>query len=84
MEKEVKIMISDETEAHPVAMLVQIASKYDSTVYMEVPGKKVNAKSIMGMMSLELKKGGMITVLADGPDEAEAVEGIEAFLSGAK
>ena len=84
MEKEVRIMISDETEAHPVDMLVQIASKYDSTVYMEVPGKKVNAKSIMGMMSLELKKGGLITVLAEGPDEAEAVEGIEAFLSGVK
>ena len=67
-----------------VTLIRRSESKYDSTVYMEVPGKKVNAKSIMGMMSLELKKGGLITVLAEGPDEAEAVEGIEAFLSGDK
>lgn len=84
MEKEVKVMISDETEAHPIAMLVQIASKYDSSVYIEVVGKKVNAKSIMGMMSLNLKKGESVTVVASGTDEEDAVKGIEEFLSGNK
>ncbi|MCR4787539.1 MAG: HPr family phosphocarrier protein [Lachnospiraceae bacterium] len=84
MEKEVMIRITDETEAHPAAMLVQIASRYDSSVYMETTGKKVNAKSIMGMMSLDLKQGKTIVVSAEGPDEEDAVKGIEDFLAGNK
>ena len=63
-------------------MLVQVASRYDSTVYLETCGKKVNAKSIMGMMSLGLDLGEEVTVIADGADEAAAVENIEKYLKG--
>ena len=66
----------------PVAFLVQEASKYDSTIFIQVEGKKVNAKSMMGMMSLGLNEGEELEVVADGVDEKEAVAGIEAFLSG--
>ena len=55
--KAVKIQLSGGLEARPVAMLVQVASQHDSTVYLESEGKKVNAKSIMGMMSLGLDSG---------------------------
>lgn len=78
--KAMKIQLDGGLEARPVAMLVQIASQYDSTIYIEADGKKVNAKSIMGMMSLRLQKGENITVVAEGKDEAEAAAGVENFL----
>lgn len=82
MEKEVTIRLTGELEARPIALLVQVASKYDSVIYLETAGKKVNAKSIMGMMSMSLKNGDKVTVRAEGTDEVKAVEGIENYLSG--
>ena len=79
--KAVKIQLSGGLEARPVAMLVQVASQHDSTVYLESEGKKVNAKSIMGMMSLGLDSGELVTVIADGPDEKEAVEALIELIS---
>lgn len=80
MEKTVKIQVPLGLEARPIAMLVQIASQFDSTVYLQTAGKKVNAKSIMGMMSLSLRTGDEITVLAEGPDEDNAVQSMEDYL----
>lgn len=80
--KVVEIKLQNGLEARPVAMLVQVASRYDSTVYLETCGKKVNAKSIMGMMSLGLDLGEEVTVIADGADEAAAVDNIEKYLTG--
>lgn len=80
--KEITIRLENGLEARPVAMLVQVASKYDSSVYLEAGEKRVNAKSIMGMMSLGLAKGGELTVITDGSDESAAVEHIERFLNG--
>lgn len=82
IQKSIKIQLSNGLEARPVAMLVQVASQYDSTVYMEAEGKKVNAKSIMGMMTLGLAAGEAVVVEADGADEKEAIAGIEKYLSG--
>lgn len=80
--KVVEIKLQNGLEARPVAMLVQVASKYDSTVYLESAGKKVNAKSIMGMMSLGLDSGETVVVVAEGADEEVAVEDIEKYLCG--
>lgn len=80
----VRIQLNGGLEARPVAMLVQVASQHDSTVYLESEGKKVNAKSIMGMMSLGLDSGEMVTVIADGPDEEVAVEDIAKYLCSGK
>ena len=68
-------------EARPIAHLVQEASQYSSKVYIELDEKKINAKSIMGMMSLKLTKGTNLVVVADGEDESNAIEGVEAFLA---
>ena len=82
IQKNIKIKLSGGLEARPVAVLVQVASQYDSTVYLQIDNKKVNAKSIMGMMSLGLNSGEDVTVLVDGADEKEALESIEKYLSG--
>ena len=80
--KAVRIQLSSGLEARPVAMLVQVASQHDSTVYLESEGRRVNAKSIMGMTSLGLDTGEMVTVIADGPDEETAVDDIAKYLCG--
>lgn len=80
--KEIVIQLSSGLEARPVAMLVQVASQYDSSVYIDTDSKHVNAKSIMGMMSLGLDAGQTVTVICDGADEEAAVAGVEAYLSG--
>ena len=80
--KTVEIKLQNGLEARPVAMLVQVASKYDSSVYLEAGEKRVNAKSIMGMMSLGLDTGEKVNVIVDGADEAAALEDIEKYLSG--
>lgn len=82
IQRSMTIQLTSGLEARPVAVLVQKASQYDSTVYIQAEGKKVNAKSIMGMMSLGLNMGEEVTVIADGKDEFDAVESIEAYLSG--
>lgn len=81
-QKSMQIQLANGLEARPVAVLVQKASMFDSKIYLETEGKKVNAKSIMGMMSLGLNMGNEVTVVADGSDEAAAVEALEKFLSG--
>ena len=67
-------------EARPIAMLVQKASQFASTVHIEVGTKKVNAKSIMGMMSLSVCGGDEIVVVTDGADEEAAANEIESYL----
>ncbi len=81
--KPVTIQNNMDMEDRPIAHLVQEASQYSSQVFIEIDNKKINAKSIMGMMSLKLQKGESITVVADGRDENEAVAGIEDFLVAA-
>ena len=80
MTKKMTIKIPTGLEARPVAVLVQVASRYDSSIYIECEDKKVNAKSIMGMMSLKLQKGEDVTIVADGQDEDAAVSGVATFL----
>ena len=82
--KPITIQLSEGLDARPIALLVQEASQYSSTVYIEVADKQVNAKSIMGMMSLRLTPGEEITVVANGADEEEAAKGIETFLVNVK
>ena len=73
--------IASGLEARPVAMLVQVASQYDSEIYIMRDNKKVNAKSIMGMMTLGLDMGDSIEVSTNGTDEEKAMEAIVEYLS---
>ncbi|MGN0370365.1 MAG: HPr family phosphocarrier protein [Butyrivibrio sp.] len=79
--KTIKIQIPTGLEARPVAVFVQVASQFESSIYVEVDNKKVNAKSIMGMMTLGLNMGEEVTVTASGADEEAAMADIEKYLS---
>ena len=83
IKRQVEIVFPNEMEARPIALLVQVASQYESSIYIKYEDKSVNAKSIMGIMSLSLTTGDKITLVADGVDEEEAVKGIEEYLTNA-
>ena len=82
IKKPITINLSTGLEARPVAQLVQVASQFNSEIYVEIGKKRVNAKSIMGMMTLGLNYGDSIVVSANGTDEEEAMKEIEKYLSG--
>ena len=79
--KRMEIKIPTGLDPSTIALFIQTASQYDSRVYVEVENKKVNAKSIMGMMGLGLYQIDQLTVVADGVDEQEAVSQIENYLT---
>ena len=81
VKKAITIGLASGLEARPVAMLVQIASQYDSLLYVESETARVNAKRIMGMMTLGLDVGETVVVSADGSDEEKAIAEIEQYLS---
>lgn len=84
IKKNINIGIQTGLDARPTAMLVQIASQYESAIHIISKDSKYNAKSIMGMMTLGLKAGEEITIIADGTDEDAAVENIEKYLMQGK
>ncbi|MCI9490779.1 HPr family phosphocarrier protein [Lachnospiraceae bacterium 48-42] len=81
VKRSVTIQSELDMNSRPVAHLVQEASQYSSRVRIEMENKQINAKSIMGMMSLNLGKGTTFTVVADGEDEEKAVNGVEEFFA---
>ena len=78
--KRIQIRLEHGLEARPVALLVQEASKYDSIIYIQSGDKRVNAKSIMGIMGLGLDPGKTVTIEVTGEDEEEAITAISEFL----
>ncbi|MDD6201514.1 MAG: HPr family phosphocarrier protein [Lachnospiraceae bacterium] len=80
--REIEIRLENGLEPRPVALLINIANRFESNIYLESGNKKVNAKSIMGMMSLGLDTGEKVTAFVEGKDEEEAIEEIEKYLSG--
>lgn len=81
IKKPMTIQISNGLEARPVAILVQVASQYESKIQVENGDRRVNAKSIMGMMTLGLNVGESVTISAEGADEEAAIAGIEKYLT---
>lgn len=73
VEKQVEVQLKSGLQARQAALFVQEANRYSSDVYLEKGNKKVNAKSIMGIMSLAVSKGTNVTISADGADEEVAV-----------
>ena len=67
-------------DGRPIALLVQKASQYASKVYIQVGEKNINAKSIMGMMTLALGSADNVTVEAEGSDEEAAAKAIVDYL----
>ncbi len=82
IKKNVKIQLDSGLDVEPVAMLVQVANRYSSQIYIRNDKHRFNAKSIMGMMTLCTEKAAELEIMADGADEEEAVAQIEQYLSG--
>lgn len=77
---EVKLEFKNGLEARAAALFVQLASKFESHILVVVNEKQINAKSIMGMMSLGCLRGESIQLIAEGHDEEEAVKALAEFL----
>ena len=78
--KDITIEIQQNMDTSPVAKCVQVASQFESKIYVEYETKKVNAKSIMGMMALGAASGDTVKISADGEDEIQAVDTIVKYL----
>jgi len=83
MKKQIVVAaISSGKEERPVAELVHLAGTFTSNIYLETENKMINAKSIMGMMTMDLLSGIQVTISANGEDEEEAVAKLASYLEG--
>jgi phosphocarrier protein HPr len=80
-QKDVEIVNKLGLHARPSAKLTQLASSFKSKVFMARNGRRVNAKSIMGVMMLAAAKGCTITIETDGVDEVEAIQALAHLIS---
>ena len=67
--------------ARPATFFIQKANSYKCSIWVEKEDCRVNAKSLLGVLSLGISKGTTITIIADGNDEAEAVDGLAALVN---
>ncbi|HET7629568.1 MAG TPA: HPr family phosphocarrier protein [Bacillales bacterium] len=81
MEKEVTVELKTGLQARPAALFVQEANRFSSDIFLEKGGKKVNAKSIMGIMSLAVACGETVTLSSNGQDEAKALQALADFIN---
>lgn len=81
IERTVTIKLKSGLQARPAAQFVQEANKYQSEIFLTKDGKKVNAKSIMGIMSLAISTNTEIKISAEGSDAQEAVDALADIVS---
>ena len=76
------VVVSDVSKGHdnPIAELVQVACQFDSNIMLESENRRINAKSIMGIMAFNPSNGMKVNILAEGSDEDEALSAMEKFL----
>ena len=82
LQREIEIVNKLGLHARAAAKLTQIAGQFKSDVWMSRNGRRVNAKSIMGVMMLAAAKGSKIIVEIEGPDEVQAMEALQALIAG--
>lgn len=80
VEKTAVVTLKAGLQARPAALFVQEANRFSSEIFIEKDGKKVNAKSIMGIMSLAIASDSEVKIIADGSDEREAVDALVEFV----
>jgi phosphocarrier protein len=73
VKEEVTVLNATGLHARPASMFVQTAGKFQSKIFVIKDGKKINAKSIMGIMAAGVAQGTSITIETDGPDEQDAL-----------
>jgi len=81
IQKEVEVLIETGLQARVAAQFVQEANRFSSNIFLEKDGKKINAKSIMGLMSLAITKGETVNLIAEGPDETIAINELTSLIS---
>ena len=81
VERSIKVELDTGLQARPAAQFVQEANRYSAHLFLEKEGKRVNAKSIMGLMSLAITRGEVITIIAEGNDEEIALNHLTSFVS---
>ena len=79
--RDVTITNSSGLHARPATFFIQKANTYKSSIWVEKDERKVNAKSLLGVLSLGIAKDMTVTLIADGQDEEEAVAGIVALVN---
>jgi len=80
LSKEVVVQNQVGLHARPATFFIQKANEFKSGIWVEKNDRRVNAKSLLGVLSLGITKGTRITVFADGPDEREALEALAALI----
>ena len=77
-----EVIISNVVQKHknPIAEIVQVACQFDSEITFENNNRRINAKSIMGIMAFNPSKGMEVDIVAEGKDEQEALVAMEKFL----
>lgn len=81
IKKKVDVSVGEDG-ARPIAMLVQLASQFQSSIELRQDNMVVNAKSIMGMMTLGLVQGQTLEISIEGEDEEAAMKDVEEYLTG--
>ena len=79
--KDVNVQNQIGLHARPATFFIQKANEYKSSVWVEKEERRVNAKSLLGVLSLGIVKGTSISLIADGPDEQEAVDALVELIS---
>ena len=79
--KEITVKNEVGLHARPATYFIQKANEFKSGIWVEKEERRVNAKSLLGVLSLGIVKGTAITVIADGADEAEAVEALVTLIN---
>jgi len=82
LQREVEILNKLGLHARASAKLTQVAGRFQAGVWLSRNGRRVNAKSIMGVMMLAAAKGSTVVVETDGPDEAEAMDAVTQLIAG--
>lgn len=80
VEKQVEVKLKTGLQARPAALFVQEANRFSADIFLEKDGKKVNAKSIMGLMSLAIGSGVAVNIIAVGDDEENAITALSDFV----
>ena len=78
--KDVTVQNQGGLRARPATFFIQKANSFKSSIWVEREDRRINGKSLLGVLSLGIVKGMSITIIADGADEEEAIEGLAALI----
>lgn len=80
LSRDVTIVNEVGLHARPATFFIQKANTYKASIWIEKEDRRVNAKSLLGVLSMGIIKGTVVTLIADGSDEAQAIDGLEELI----